>query len=294
MRLNPKSQWQIACAQLTEQSVAFVLVTLLGSAGSTPRTAGTKMVVTAEGTFDTIGGGHLEYQAMAKARDLLAHNKACQHVEHFPLGASLGQCCGGSVSVLFEVIIADQLYLDIYGAGHIAHHLVPLLAALPIHIRWIDNREGFFPESTSAKTYFTDDPVAEVKQAPKDSAFLVLTHNHQLDFDLAKAVLTHHPSSWLGIIGSRTKSKRFFSRLEQRGFTAAQLANMHCPVGLKAVQGKLPMEVAISIAGQLIQLYQAKLQPQSKSKSQRLGLQWQQVKTFPLNEPETNNERNHH
>lgn len=268
--LNSTTHWSEAANDLQGCGEAYVLITLLESAGSTPRIAGSKMVVTTDRQFDTIGGGHLEYAVIEHARELLKKNQSQPYIKHFPLGATLGQCCGGSVSVLFEVIQPVRLFLDIYGAGHIAHHLVTLLSALPIKIRWIDNREGFLPETTEHQCIFTDYPVGEVRAAHKDSAFLILTHNHQLDFDLARAVLTHHPENFLGVIGSDTKAKRFANKLSMMGFDEDALKSLHCPVGVPNIQGKLPMEVALSIAGQLVGLYQG--QTESKDKPLRWGV----------------------
>ena len=120
-------------------------MTVLGTSGSTPRASGTKMVISEDNIYATIGGGHLEFKAIEHARELLKQGQTCQAVENFQLGASLGQCCGGTVVVLFEVFVNEKMHLDIYGAGHVAQALIPILAQLPIRIRWIDSRADLFP-----------------------------------------------------------------------------------------------------------------------------------------------------
>ncbi|MGY8877835.1 MAG: XdhC family protein, partial [Pseudoalteromonas sp.] len=100
------------------------------------------------------------------------------------------------------------------------------------------------------------------------------THNHQLDFALTQAIIKRADANWLGVIGSDTKAKRFKQRLAHRDFTAVQIQQMTCPVGLNNISGKLPMEVAISISGQLIGLYQAMQTQEPK----RQGLQWRTLK----------------
>lgn len=277
--LNTSIRWSQAALNAEQKGEAYVLATLLESAGSTPRIAGTKMVITACEQFDTLGGGHLEYAVIDKARDLLKGALAQPYIHHFPLGATLGQCCGGSVSVLFELLHPVKLHLTLFGAGHIAQQIVELLEPLPVAVRWIDNREGLFPESTKAITLLTDDPVGEVVTAPRDSAFLVLTHNHQLDFDLAKTVLAQRPQAFLGVIGSVTKAARFRHKLVLMGISEKALGNLRCPVGLADVTGKLPMEVAISIVGQLISLYQPAADTQPK-KARRVGISKQALKPF--------------
>lgn len=94
--------WISALATLQNQGEPCVLVTIIEELGSTPRNAGSKMVISAAQAFDTIGGGHLEYKAMQIARDMLVRGQQNTHLERFSLGASLGQCCGGVTVLLFE------------------------------------------------------------------------------------------------------------------------------------------------------------------------------------------------
>lgn len=280
--------WSQACHELRRKGESFVLVTLVGAAGSTPRSSGTKMVVSAEHIYDTIGGGHLEFAVIQQARELLAAGESTQVLKQMSLGAELAQCCGGSVSVMYECLVNENLNLDIYGAGHVAHALIKVLGELPIRIRWIDERQDCFPEQIPENVTQVVEafPVEKISDAPANTAFLVLTHNHQLDYELAKAVIKHRPEAWLGVIGSDTKAKRFQSRLKHMQFSDQQIEQMICPVGLAQVKGKLPMEVAVSIAGQVIELYQ-----KNESKL-REGVQWREIKSS-LNsnvEKETSNE----
>ena len=267
-----KHSWLQAATELEQGSETYVIITLLGAVGSTPRASGTKMVVSEHNIYATIGGGHLEFKAIKHARQLITQGETCQQVENFQLGASLGQCCGGQVLVLFEVFASDNMHLDIYGAGHVAQALIPMLGQLPIRVRWIDSRADLFPEHipSNVKKVVDEAPVDQVNNAVKNTASLILTHNHQLDFSLTQAIIKRADSLWLGVIGSETKAKKFQYRLSQRGFTDAQVQTMVCPVGLKEVSGKLPMEVAISIAGQLVELYQS-VQVQSPKQQ---GKEW--------------------
>jgi xanthine dehydrogenase accessory factor len=269
--------WLQAAAELEEKADTYVIVTLLGTAGSTPRASGTKMVISEQNIYATIGGGHLEFKAIEHARQLIMQGETCQQVENFQLGASLGQCCGGQVLVLFEVFTCDKMPLDIYGAGHVAQALMPILAQLPIRIRWIDSRADLFPAyiPDNVQKVVDEDPVEQVKVASKNNASLILTHNHQLDFSLCQAILKRKDALWLGVIGSDTKAKKFQYRLSQRGFSEKQIASMICPVGLPEVAGKLPMEVAISIAGQLVGLYQRLHVKENK----KPGKQWRELQS---------------
>lgn len=263
--------WSEAIAEQNRLGNDYVIATVLGTSGSTPRASGSKMVITGEQIYDTLGGGHLEFKVIEKARQLLLQGESMQVAEQFHLGANLGQCCGGATVIMFEVMLSQHMSLDIYGAGHVAQALVNVLAHLPIRIRWIDSRAEVFPQQLPANVIkvVDEEPVEQAKRARANTAYLILTHNHQLDFALTEAILKRDDVRWLGVIGSNTKAKRFQYRLGHRGFNEQQIANMHCPVGINNVSGKLPMEVAVSIAGQLIGLYQQKKQQKSQQENQQ-------------------------
>jgi len=92
---------------LTAAAGPAVLVTVARVVGSAPRAAGTKMLVTAQAQLDTIGGGHLEMRAVDIAREMIATGETAVRYERFPLGPSLGQCCGGVVWVTLEPVGAE-------------------------------------------------------------------------------------------------------------------------------------------------------------------------------------------
>lgn len=251
--------WISALADLQQKGEACVLVTIIEERGSTPRNAGSKMVVTAERIFETIGGGHLEYKAMEMAREMLASRSQDTRLERFSLGASLGQCCGGATVLLFEPMGQPQAQIAVFGAGHVGRALVPLLASLPCKVRWIDSRENEFPEHIPAgvEKIVNDEVVDEVENMPPGSYYIVMTHNHQLDLELTAAILKRGDFAYYGLIGSKTKRVKFEHRLRERGFADTLMARMRCPMGLAEVKGKLPVEIAVSIAGEVIATYNA-------------------------------------
>lgn len=251
--------WINALAELQQRGEPSVLVTIIEERGSTPRNAGSKMVVTAERIYETIGGGHLEFKAMAIAREMLASGSRDTRLERFSLGASLGQCCGGATVLLFEPMDQPQAQIALFGAGHVGRALAPLLASLPCKVRWIDSRESEFPEQVPAgvEKVVNDEVVDEVDALPSGSYFIVMTHNHQLDLELTAAILKRNDFAYFGLIGSRTKRVKFEHRLRERGFASETVQRMRCPMGLAEVKGKLPVEIAISIAGEIIATYNA-------------------------------------
>jgi xanthine dehydrogenase accessory factor len=281
-----KQNWNQASLHLSQQGKAYVLITIVGVTGSTPRNNGTKMVVSKNDIFDTIGGGHLEYKAIKQAQKLLIENKDCQLIEHFQLGSQLGQCCGGNASILFECFAENTVHIALFGAGHVAQALIPMLASLTCHVSWIDNRESQFPENCdqypNVTKLVTDDPAGEVADMASDTLYVIMTHNHQLDFDISLAALKREDFHYLGLIASDTKWRRFQQRFKHRDIKSSLVGQMNCPIGLEQVTGKLPMEVAVSVAGQLIESYQLLLSSELKSnrqeQSKNKGVAWKDIK----------------
>jgi xanthine dehydrogenase accessory factor len=234
------------------------------------------MVVVEDEIFGTIGGGHLEFKTIEKAREQLKKGEDEQHIEHFPLGASLGQCCGGSTSVLFECFSGSGINIVLFGAGHVGKALVNILSELPCKVHWVDNREEQFPDNTpsNVRKILTESPAHEVDTMPANSWYLVMTHNHPLDFEITERVLRRADSAYLGLIGSDTKWRRFKMRFEHMGHAQDFYAPVRCPVGHSDVPGKLPMEVAVSISAEIIAEYQSLKAPTPTQQ----GIHWRDLR----------------
>lgn len=283
-----KQNWSSATYQLNQQGKAYVMVTLIGITGSTPRDSGTKMVITHDEFFDTIGGGHLEFKATKFAHKLLKKGVNAQHIEHFQLGSQLGQCCGGTATVLFECFAATGINIMLFGAGHVGQALMPILSALPCQITWVDSRAEQFPANAetlnNTRVIVSETPEDEVANMPANSYFIVMTHNHQMDFDISQAILKRGDFAYLGLIASDTKWRRFKQRYKHRDINEALVERMHCPIGLPEVTGKLPMEVAVSVAGQIISCYQTKEhQKISPEKGSQQGVPLKTIKQLVSN-----------
>lgn len=258
--------WSQALVAQQQANAAYALVTILAVKGSSPRAAGAKMVVTQDAHFDTIGGGTLEHEMIALARNLLEAQESYHEINDYVLGKDSGQCCGGKVTVLVEVFPAEPFVLAVFGAGHIAQRLMPLVDELPGKKYWIDQREEWINQINLSNTekVIDQDPTAFVSQLPKQFCALVFTHNHALDFLLIEAMLRRDDAHYVGLIASKSKVTRFKTALRTEGFTEAQLAKLTAPVGLSSIPGKLPVEVAVSIAGQLIQQRHALMDQQHR------------------------------
>ncbi len=242
-----------------------VVVEITRTQGSVPREAGTRMLVSADEVLGTIGGGHLELQAIAGARRLLA-GQAEALERHIALGPTLGQCCGGALDLRMLPLSdarpeqwdapAPRFTLQLYGAGHVGRAIVRLLEDLPCRVMWIDERESEFPATPSGPHIerVCVEPVdAEVASAPPGCHYLVLTHSHDLDLAICQAILQRDDFGFFGLIGSKTKRARFEHRFEARGMPAEKLTRMTCPIGLPGIEGKEPAVIALAVVAQLLQ-----------------------------------------
>jgi xanthine dehydrogenase accessory factor len=253
-----------------------VLVTVARTQGSVPREVGAWMAVTAEGFTGTVGGGHLEFDAIARARAALAGGDLAEEVR-YPLGPSLGQCCGGVVWLRFARIPAgDDLAahlpqpswrpVALFGAGHVGEVLARFARELPLALHWVDSREGQFPPGRPPRGWqqtVSDPPADAVPDLAPGSAVLVMTHNHAEDFEIIAACLrrarVQADLPFIGMIGSRTKWASFRQRLQARGFGDTDLARVTCPIGAPGVAGKQPGVIAVAVLAQMLALPQAPL-----------------------------------
>lgn len=160
---------------------------------------------------------------------------------------------------LVEHCTTSLPHLYLFGAGHVGAALVRALADLPCRITWIDEREDQFPQSVPANVSIecTDTSQAVIEQAEARASFLVITHSHALDQQLAEAILRRDSFTWFGLIGSRTKRIQFERRLRARGIAEERLQQMVCPIGLPRIEGKTPAVIAASVCAQLLQVWEA-------------------------------------
>jgi xanthine dehydrogenase accessory factor len=247
-----------------------VLVRVDSTQGSVPRETGAWMAVFRDSLVGTIGGGQLELQAIEEARRRLSQTSG-EAVLRYPLGPSLGQCCGGVVHLRYERIThADAASLRqrldegaaplaLFGGGHVGKALIDVLGTLPFAVRWIDSREEIFPPQVPDNvTCEHSDPVqAAVKDLAPGSRVLVMSFSHAEDLDIVAACLKRGRDRgdlpYVGLIGSETKWATFRHRLAQRGFSDDELAQVTCPIGIPGIRGKEPAVIAVAVAAQLLQ-----------------------------------------
>jgi xanthine dehydrogenase accessory factor len=245
------------------------------------------MAVFANQIVGTIGGGHVEFEAIAEARALLKDrdSTAEAYEKRYVLGPSLGQCCGGVMVLCYQKysclgnkyagyiqnIPKNEVFKSIpspkhqnvalFGGGHVGKAIVNILSTLPMQVMWIDSRDEIFPaELPSNVVCEHSDPVqAAVNDLAADSHVLIMSFSHAEDLDIVAACLLRQRERadlpFVGLIGSKTKWATFRHRLEDRGFSAAELAHITCPIGVDGVKGKEPEVIAVSVAAQLLKLH---------------------------------------
>lgn len=325
------NEWIETLSDLAAAGEPAVLVTVAGVRGSSPREIGAKMIVTATETVGTIGGGQLEYQSTRLAVDCLQDDKPM--LRSFPLGSSMGQCCGGVVEILFEPIagelpawlrdlsalygqrtpaiiatrisrsepkkwivtadavfgdvagehedllqrasdllknthsasrevqnffepiVAPDLNIAVFGAGHVGSAVVKTLSSLDCSIRWIDSRRSVFRKLPSnVRAVESPDPAQEVAAMPSDSFYLVMTHSHALDFDVCDRILRRNDARYCGLIGSLSKRRRFEKRYRQQDMPQALLDKLICPIGVDGISGKKPAEIAVAAVAEILKV----------------------------------------
>ncbi len=148
------------------------------------------------------------------------------------------------------------MHIVLFGAGHVGHALVALLGSLPCVVQWVDERDELFPDETPANVQIeaTDTPDAIVDTAPPGAYFLVMTHNHALDFSLAARIMRRRDFTYFGMIGSKTKRVKFERRLLERGVEFERLAEMTCPIGVAGIVDKAPAAIAVAVCAELLQV----------------------------------------
>jgi xanthine dehydrogenase accessory factor len=343
----------------------FVLLTIIATKGSTPCTNGDKIVFTKnENSFGSIGGGNLEFKSLAFAKEMLGQKMNTRQLVKYPLGATLGQCCGGYVKVLFESFIEDdedlshnnswieqvsmlykkgedfilatiididkknhsstqkciytnnnfyssignkklsnfieesasnlmqsaqsptivefeddsetkaQVLLEkvsssevlpvvVFGAGHISRALMPIIINLPIKLYWIDDRQEQFDQydgDTSQINIICDDFLTSMADLPNEIYTLVITYSHQIDFEICEKMIIQNNFSYLGMIGSSIKGRKFRDRFAQKNYSKDVIEKFTCPIGEKQKLLKSPTSIAITIAMDLINFIENKKQ----------------------------------
>jgi xanthine dehydrogenase accessory factor len=235
-----------------EQGIPAVLCVVTGTTGSTPRKAGSKMLVFQDGTIKgTVGGGSVEFQAIQDAISVICAGTPFS--KHFNLEDDLKMHCGGTMEIYFEPIgCLPKLY--IFGGGHIGKALAGYATGLGFRPFVFDQREGIFdgwnlPGVETRNGEFIQ--IIDSLTFDTNTYIAIVTHKHDFDETVLLACLPHE-HAYLGMIGSKRKVAEIRKNaLENHNVTEAQLSKVDMPIGIPFA-AETPAEIAISIVAKMI------------------------------------------
>lgn len=242
--------------ELLLSNIPCAMVTLVEVIGSSPQNAGSKMLVTKDGLHcGTVGGGKLEFKAINEAKALLENKSHTTMLAEWNLKKDVGMSCGGIVRIYLEAYHSRTWNIAIFGAGHVANALIPLLLLLDCQIQCIDPRKLWLnklPQSHKLSLTHAEDMPSEVKHLDPKTFVLLMTMGHSTDLPILLEILRTKKFPYLGVIGSKAKAVRLKKDIEEANIPAACKENFYCPIGLDFGNNH-PNEIAISVAAQLIQ-----------------------------------------
>jgi len=246
----------------------IIQASIVRTIGSSPRNSDTEMFISETDTLGTIGGGQLEYLVINHSKKMLAENIKKDNLK-ISLGPEIGQCCGGKVEVsLLEMYEKDKClalnrfdkkdknlpHVYVMGAGHVGRALALQLQHLPVRCVLIDSRVDELAKcSADVETRLSAIPEVDIKSAPRGSAYVILTHDHALDFILCGAALDRHDAKYVGMIGSKTKKVKF-KKWYQVNDDNNLIRDFICPIGNVKNQDKRPSIIASSVTAEVINM----------------------------------------
>jgi xanthine dehydrogenase accessory factor len=260
-----------------DNNVPVCYITVTDSEGSVPRKQGAFMLVSAAGRiFGTIGGGIAEYSAIQEGISLIARGEDLQkkYILHPADSSDLDAVCGGEIDVHFEYLAGSGLKIKkliadiiaeedargsvyIFGGGHVAQELVPVLHKLDFRCVIFEDRPEFtdpalFPYAADIVLGSFSDIQKSITLKANDYV-VVLTRGHRFDYD-SMCFALKSPARYIGVIGSHAKHEFVRNRLvNEAGFTRSFInePRVHAPIGI-VMHCETPAEIAISIAAELI------------------------------------------
>lgn len=248
--------------ELIASGKPVVAVTVVDAVGSVPNDRGSKMIVTADGLHSgTVGGGRVEKKAIDEALRMLREGAENTHFVNWQLNRDVGMTCGGAVKLYFEAFNVATWNVVVFGAGHIAQALVPLLGTLDCRLTCFDTRGewlGRIPENPRLTKVLSTNLAGEVATLPDDAFVVLMTMGHATDSPILLESLRSRRFPFLGVIGSRAKANILKQDIEAAGLPAEAKHAFFCPVGLP-IGSNHPSEIAIAVGAQLLQVRDQRL-----------------------------------
>jgi xanthine dehydrogenase accessory factor len=257
--------WLSAVKQLRDDGRPGVLVTVVEVRGHAPRDAGAKMVVGADHTWGSVGGGNLEEAAVTRARAMIAAGASLPETQESALSEHAAnphgqQCCGGVVRLLLEPLPARPV-VAIFGVGHVGYEVARIVSRLEVQLHLVDTRPDQLDSLRLADVtegladvtvHRSVAPEAVLGRLPRGAHVLVMTHDHAEDLTLCEAALRSSHLGSIGLIGSAAKWSRFKVQLAAEGHSPDDIARITCPIGPPDITGKEPAVIAVGVAADLV------------------------------------------
>jgi len=299
------ADWIMAAIQDIEAGKITILAMITSHAGSTPRDAGTWMLVSERQILGTLGGGQLEKISEDTALEMIKDIGGTRRSSlNCLLGPDAKQCCGGAINLTFEKLDIEALgwltearntiqrhsdgavlfsisdsnieprvvvssssitptkgmhlqkicdnrpQLFIFGGGHVGRAICAIASQLPLRVTVIDSRMkilDLIPQSLNINVVHTISPVEFVDCIPVAASVLIMTHSHELDYDLCCTILQKNKFRYVGLIGSQSKAARFRRRLHANGLSPEMLHQLTSPIGSCGPTGKEPGIIGLSV-----------------------------------------------
>lgn len=243
--------------RLIDAQTSFATITLLDIRGSAPQIVGARAIVTADGIESgTVGGGKIEAAAIQHAQSLLTEDSTTTtDLVTWNLQTDIGMTCGGEVKLFFEAHTSTPWPIVVFGAGHVAQSLVPLLLNLNCQVTCIDSRPQWLaklPEHAKLKIRCLETPCDAVASQPVNSFFVLMSRGHSTDLPVLAEILKTRNAPYIGCIGSQQKASVLRRDLAKQKVPDEKIQSFVCPIGLP-IGNNTPAEIAFSVVAQLIQ-----------------------------------------
>ena len=254
-----------------EENIDFVIAKVIETKGSAPRKRGAAMVMTPEGNFyGTVGGGLLEAKTQDLCRKVMETREPITYefiLDEKQQGENaLAMGCGGDATVQVDFIdtkdpgnFIEEFKLKsdayVFGGGHVAYALEPLLRHVDFTVTIVDDRQEYsnperYPNAKRTIVCENFDHCFDEIETDDDSYIIIVTRGHRGDLAVLRQAL-QRPNAYIGMIGSKRKNNLLYDELKKEGFTQEQLGRVHAPIGLE-IKSETPEEIGVSIVAELI------------------------------------------
>jgi xanthine dehydrogenase accessory factor len=242
---------------IIEKQERAVLCLLVQTKGSTPRLAGSKMLVYPNGRISgTIGGGEMEHRVVQEALQALEDGKP-RLISYKMTDPEQGDpgVCGGQLEVYLEPILPQKTVV-VVGAGHVGKAVASLAKWLGFQLIVSDDRPEFaVPDIIPDADGYHSGTIKELigsYNIHNQTYFVLTTRGVDVDIAILPEIL-QTTAAYIGVIGSRRRWETTKKKLLEAGISDEQIERVISPMGLE-LNAETPEEIAVSIMAQVIMI----------------------------------------